>query len=231
MRKAIRILRPWALATALSVGGIGLACAQGVGVPWDPRTGDAWVDTWLGDMNQYGSRYQPAFTDEMNRYYGVPRPYVGELLGQRGWAPGDVYMACAIAQLLGRPCSYVVDQYAAYEREQPGQGWGATAQRLGIQPGSPQFHRLKSGMVRSYDRWERPIVIDQDLVRDFPGRDPGKAAPAARTQGKAAPGNGARGDAGKPKAAPLPGGDKARGAPGQRGNGTGKGKEGGPAGR
>jgi hypothetical protein len=52
-------------------------------------------------------------------------------------------------------------------------GWGAMAKRLGIKPGSPQFHQLKRGMVPSYDRWGRPIELDAQLQRDFPGRGKG----------------------------------------------------------
>jgi hypothetical protein len=81
-----------------------------------------------------------------------------------------VYYACAIAQVIGRPCRYVVDEW----RHDHGQGWGALAHRLGIKPGSAEFHRLKRGFVPTYDRWARPIVIDDDLRSDFPNR--GKAA-------------------------------------------------------
>jgi hypothetical protein len=100
------------------------------------------------------------------RYHGAPRDLVTELLIDRRWAPGDVYYACSIASVLGRPCRYVVDEW---ERGH-GQGWGALAQRLGIKPGSAEFHRLKKGFVPTYDRWGRPIDLDDDLVRVFPDR-------------------------------------------------------------
>jgi len=157
--------RIFSLATALAATlGAGTASAQTVS--WDPRTGDVWVDTWLGDVNRYGTRYQQPFVDEMVRYYGAPRDLVTTLLGERGWAAGDVYYACAIAQLIGRPCRYVADQW----QDNRGEGWGALAQRLGIKPGSPEFHRLKNGLVSSYDRWGRPIRIDEDLYDDYPER-------------------------------------------------------------
>ena len=102
------------------------------------------------------------------RYHGAPRDLVVDLLARR-WAPGDIYFACALAKLVGRPCRYVVE---VWERDH-GQGWGAIAKRLGIKPGSPQFHQLKRGMVPSYDRWGRPIQLDAQLQRDFPGRGRG----------------------------------------------------------
>ena len=155
--------------------------AQDASIAWDPRSGDAWVDQQLEDINRYGSRYREPFVDEMVRYYGAPRALVDELLVTRRWAPGDVYYACAIAQALGRPCRHVAD---AWDRNR-GKGWGVVASELGIEPGSAEFQRLKRGFVPTYDRWARPIKIDRDLRRHFPGRGAGGgrkagAAPAGR---------------------------------------------------
>lgn len=175
------------------------APAQDFTFGWNPRSGDVWVDTWLGDINRYGGRYRDPFVDEMVRYHGAPRDLVVELLGPRRWAPGDVYFACTLASILGRPCRYVVE---VWERDH-GKGWGQVAKELGIKPGSPEFHRLKRGFVPSYDRWGRPIEIDDDLARDFPGRGRGAGkhahdAPSAngRSNGQ---GRGQGGDKGKGK--------------------------------
>ena len=146
--------------------------AQDFTFGWDPRSGDAWVDRQLEDINRYGARYREPFVDEIVRYYGAPRELVTDLLVTRGWAPGDVYYACSIAQALGRPCRYVVDQW---DRDHQ-RGWGAVAGELGIKPGSAEFHRLKRGFVTTYDRWSRPIEIDPELHPDFPTRGNGNAA-------------------------------------------------------
>ena len=163
-----RTFKALALAAALSTVAGGVA-AQDFVFGWNPRTGDVWVDNTLNDINQYGYRYREPFVDEMTRYYGAPRDLVTDLLINRRWAPGDVYYACAIAQVIGRPCRYVVDQW----QQDHGQGWGVLAQRMGIKPGSAEFHRLKKGFVPSYDRWARPIRIDDTLRIDFPDRGRG----------------------------------------------------------
>lgn len=142
------------------------AHAQDLPAGWDPRSGDGWVDAWLGDISRYGARYREPFVDEMVRYYGAPRELVGDLLDRRRWTPGDVYYACALAQVLGRPCRYVVDEWDRDHAD----GWGGVAQRLGVKPGSADFHKLKRGFVPTYDRWGRPITIDTELRRDFPNR-------------------------------------------------------------
>lgn len=167
-----RIFAPLALAAALAAAA-GTAAAQDFVFGWNPRSGDVWMDTTLGDMNTYGYRYREPFIDEMVRYHGAPRDLVSDLLINRRWAPGDVYMACTIASIIGRPCRYVVDEYT----RDHAQGWGAIAKRMGIKPGSAEFHRLKQGFVPTYDRWSRPIRLDAQLERAFPGRGkPGKGA-------------------------------------------------------
>ena len=155
------------------------AAAQVASPGWTPRTGDAWVDAWLGDMNAYAHRYRDPFIDEVVRYQGAPRPLVDELLVRRRWAPADVYYACAIAREVGRPCDAVADDWQQHRD----QGWGMVAQRQGIRPGSPEFRRLKRGLVPTYDRWARPILLDPELQRIYPNR--GKAAdPGVRPSGE-----------------------------------------------
>jgi len=216
-----RLLQPLALATVLAAT-IGSAGAQTFSLNWNPRSGDVWVDTQLADMNRYGSQYRDPFIDEMVRYHGAPRDLVTDLLVNRRWAPGDVYYACTIAQVIGRPCRYVVDEWTANH----GQGWGAVAKRLGIKPGSAEFHRLKKGFVPTYDRWGRPVVLDADLKRAYPNHGKGKAVAKGvvsankHPQGKAAQGpsgKGAKDDKGSKGGRP----DKAQG----NGKRNGKGKD------
>ena len=163
-----------ALAVALAAASGGVV-AQDFVFGFNPRSGDVWVDTQLRDMNTYGYRYREPFIDEMVRYHGAPRDLVRDLLINERWAPGDVYLACSMASIIGRPCRYVVDQW---ERDH-GQGWGVMAQRLGIKPGSAEFHRLKRGFVPTYDRWARPIDLDDDLRREFPDRGKTARSPEA----------------------------------------------------
>lgn len=154
------------------------AFAQDAVVAVDARTGDAWIDARIDDISAYGRAYRDPFVDELVRYHRAPRELVLELLTRRGWSPGDVYFACALAAQAGRPCRAVAEDY---ERDREA-GWGALAQRLGVAPGSPQFHALKKGFVPTYDRWARPLRIDADLARDFPGRR--VEAPAVRDGAK-----------------------------------------------
>lgn len=212
-------LKALALALALGTASTHVA-AQDLSLNWNPRTGDVWVDQRLGDINTYGTRYREPFINEMVGHYGAPRDLVSDLLIRRHWAPGDVYYACSIAHVLGVPCRNVVDEW---DRDH-GQGWGVVAQRMGIKPGSAQFHQLKRGFVPTYDRWNRPIVLDRDLERAYPNRGKAKAANAGPKGKAAAP----RGPA-KAKPVQAPKGHAHHGggngkAKGNVGNGNGNGK-------
>lgn len=213
-----KLLASGLLALGLAAGS---AHAQDFSLGWNPRSGDVWMDVWLGDMNRYGSRYRDPFIDEMVRYHGAPRDLVDDLLRRR-WAPGDIYFACALAKLVGRPCRYVAD---IWERDH-GQGWGAVAKRLGIKPGSAEFHRLKRGMVPTYDRWGRPIELDAQLERDFPGRGKGGQKKAQGGGGKPDhAGKGHGGHGGGPGKSQGNGNGGGKGSGGGKGNGGGKGKD------
>lgn len=143
MKKSI-IMLALAASLACSAG----VQAQTISLNYSPRTGDVWLDARLGEINTYGRGNPDYFYDDMYSNYGAPRDYVRELYVDRRWAPGDIYYACALANLLNRPCREIVREYD----RNPGQGWGALAQRMGIKPGSAEFHALKGRVDKGHGR-------------------------------------------------------------------------------
>lgn len=189
------------LALALCLGLAGAAQAQVVG--YNFRTGDVWVDSQLGYMNDYGRNQRDYFVDDIVGSYGAPRYLVNDLLDNRRWDPGDVYYASALAYQLRRPLSDVVR-----ERDRNrGQGWGVIAQRMGIKPGSAEFHALKGHMGKSKARYEahggRPGKSDKgrsDMdVRqgDAPGNSGDKGKGNSGDKGKPADAGPGKSDKGK----------------------------------
>jgi hypothetical protein len=164
------------LALAMATG----AWAQVAGSA--PQTGDAWLDATLVDMDRYAARYPEAFADELNRYDAAPRDLVAELLDAQHWTPGDVYFACALARVAAQPCRAV----AAERTRDPAQRWDAIAQQFGVAADSPAFHRLKRGVVLSYERWARPLAVDASLHAEFP-KHPLQAAPVKPVETPRAP--------------------------------------------
>lgn len=155
---------------------------------FSPRTGDAFVDAQLGDINVFATGNTDGFIDDVVVSFGAPRYLVRELYYDRRWAPGDIYYACAIAFQLRRPCLEIIN---IYERDH-GQGWGVIAQRLGIKPGSPAFHALKGNVGRGHGKMKgagRPAAA---------GRPSGGGAQGGPSHGGQGQGGG-QGDKGKGK--------------------------------
>ncbi len=142
--------------------------APGPEPSWAPRSGDAVRDRRLADINAYAARYPDAFIDELVRYFDLPRALANERMAATRTVPADLYHACAIARVAGRPCRSVLE---ARERA-PEDGWAALAERLGVLPGSPQAARLEQVFVDSYRRWARPLPAPADA-------GPGRAADTA----------------------------------------------------
>jgi hypothetical protein len=63
--------------------------------------------------------------------------------------PADAYLVFRFGEMAHRPPAYVVEHYKGGKKK----GWGALAKSLGIKPGSPEFHALKSGHDLSDDGW------------------------------------------------------------------------------
>jgi len=119
-----------------------------------PATGDLWLDRHLLDINGYAARYPRAFADEVSRYYSVPRPYVEAMLQQSAWTPGDVFMACALAQRVGQSCRAAVRDWSRDHED----GWAGVAERLGLDPDSRDYRQLRQDVQSSYRRWARPLL-------------------------------------------------------------------------
>jgi hypothetical protein len=182
----------------------GAAGAQSVG--YNFRTGDVWVDSQLGYVNDYGRSNRDYFVDDVVNSFGAPRYLVNELLGTRRWAPGDVYYACALAYTAHRPCADVVRSYD----ENKGQGWGVVAMRMGIKPGSAEFHALKGQLGKSNGRY-----------KTHGGPKGGKPSGDRHDADEHAPGNSGRGrDDHDEGGGPGNSGDKGKGN-----SGGGKGKD------
>lgn len=86
----------------------------------------------------------------------------------------DAYMVMRLGEMSGHDTDYVVDQYKANK----GKGWGVLAKRLGIKPGSREFHNLK----RAHDSHSgRNAMHEQNGSR---GQGQGRNKTKGQGQGK-----------------------------------------------
>lgn len=130
-----------------------LTTAAAAPAPYAAGTGDAWIDARLKDLNDYAPRYPDAFVDEVARYLDVPRGYVVALGQQPGWAPGDVYFACALGKVLAQPCRVVVRARA----RSPGEDWKDIAAQVAPAGTSVPTRTLRELLRNSYAHWDRPL--------------------------------------------------------------------------
>lgn len=108
---------------------------------FNPGTGDAVLDALLRSLNIYYAGDVEAYVDDIVYSTGAPRSYVQTMVVERHYPPADVYLMAQTAAITGQPIVTVQREFDANR----GQGWGVVAKRMGIKPGSPEFHRLKSG--------------------------------------------------------------------------------------
>ncbi|MGI8561149.1 MAG: hypothetical protein ACR2J7_06895 [Luteimonas sp.] len=116
------------------------------------RSGHAATDRWLLDVDDYAARYPEAFADELVRYFLVPRALVMEQLAVPGARPADLYYACALARISGRPCRSTLE---AWQKREPGEGWASVAGRVGVTADPATAARVAQFLKDSYRRWAR----------------------------------------------------------------------------
>jgi hypothetical protein len=178
---------------ALALGLVVATDASAITIGYRPRTGDIWIDTHLTDINRYGRLDREYFIDDVVASFGAPRYFVRDLLLTRRWEPADVYYACALAHRLNQPCVDIVRDYG----DDRGEGWGVIAKRMGIKPGSAEFHALKGELGRVDDRYRKRYPKPARAAASAGGQ--GKPKHDAGNAGRAAPAPARHDDKGKDK--------------------------------
>jgi len=98
------------------------------------------LDVFLSDVNIEARADLPGFSVKLSTQFGVPVPQVQTIV-QVVHEPADAFMVLQLGQMSGKTPERVL---AVYDSNK-GRGWGVIAKQLGIKPGSPEFHALKSG--------------------------------------------------------------------------------------
>jgi hypothetical protein len=119
----------------------GVVFAQEVSVRYSARTGDRSFDSNLSRMNIEARSNMDGFMTRLSVNHGVPRAKIEMMIRDMNMPPADAYMTCKISTIAKRPVDDVLQEYKANR----GKGWGVIAKRMGIKPGSREFHALKKG--------------------------------------------------------------------------------------
>jgi hypothetical protein len=118
---------------------------------YNANTGDDEFDRSLNNLNTVAYRDLNNFINQMSGTFDVSKPWVEGLVKRESIPPADVYMIARTASVTNRPIDTVARQY----KDNRGQGWGVIAQRLGIKPGSKEFHALKNDDAGFLSRGKR----------------------------------------------------------------------------
>ena len=98
------------------------------------------LDAFLQRLDVQARADTNGFSVKVSAQFGVPVPQVQAVI-QAVDRPADAFMVFQLGQMVQKPPETVMQVYQANR----GKGWGVIAQRLGIKPGSPEFHALKRG--------------------------------------------------------------------------------------
>lgn len=100
----------------------------------------AGLDDFLSSLNIQAKADLPGFNVKLGAQFGVPVPQVEQIVRTVA-APADAFMVLQLSQMAQAKPDTVLKTYNAKKSK----GWGVMAKELGIKPGSPEFHALKSG--------------------------------------------------------------------------------------
>ncbi|MCX8012450.1 MAG: hypothetical protein N3A64_04795 [Desulfobacterota bacterium] len=105
-------------------------------------TGLAYADleTFLNNLNQQAAMDRNGYNSKLSSQFGLPLSRVDSLVSSVD-SPAHAFMLLQLGVMTGKPLDSIFRTY----KENQGKGWGVIAQRLGIKPGSPEFHALKQG--------------------------------------------------------------------------------------
>jgi len=98
------------------------------------------LDGFLRNVNIQARTDMRSFSVRVAAQFGIPEAQVVAIVN-RVDSPADVFMVFQIGHWTGRPHEEVIGTYNASK----GKGWGVIARRLGIKPGSAEFHALRRG--------------------------------------------------------------------------------------
>ncbi|MBA7589007.1 hypothetical protein ES708_31080 [subsurface metagenome] len=104
------------------------------------KTGDIELETDLNKINAKAKVDFGAFKAEMATTYNIEEKKIEYMRAEVVMEPAEIYLALEIGRIANKPIDEVIEVYKIHK----GKGWGFIAKKLGIKPGSDEFHMLKN---------------------------------------------------------------------------------------
>lgn len=116
-----------------------LAFAEGGAFAYNGKTGDKALDLDLEHLNMSALADKDNFIKQFSASYNTSEEKIRGFMERDKMNPADIFMSFEISRLSKKDVDDVVNEY----KNNQGQGWGNVAKKMGIKPGSPEFHELK----------------------------------------------------------------------------------------
>lgn len=98
------------------------------------------LDSFMHSLNIQAKADMNGFSLKLSTQFGVPMQQVQTVLAEVR-TPADAFMCFQLGKMTYKPAFNVLQVY----KKNKGRGWGVIAKRLGIKPGSSEFHAIKRG--------------------------------------------------------------------------------------
>lgn len=95
---------------------------------------------FMNSLNVQARADMNGFSVRLSTQFGVPLQQVHTIIRTVA-TPADAFMCLQLSKMTKKHHDKVLQTY----KNNKGQGWGVIAKKLGIKPGSPEFHALKRG--------------------------------------------------------------------------------------
>jgi len=114
------------------------------------------LNIFLSNLNINAKDNMDGYAVKLSSQFNIPLPQVQVILKTVAF-PADGFMCFQLSLMTGIKLERVVEIY----HNNKSKGWGAIAKELGIKPGSPEFHRIKSGDFAFNNEWKKDTNTKQ----------------------------------------------------------------------
>jgi len=101
------------------------------------------LNAYIRDLNISAQGDIGGYKAKLEGRFGTSKSHI-EVVFRSVEGPGEAAIVLWLGEQARQPLDMVLNVY----RSQKSQGWGVMAKSLGIKPGSPAFHALKSGNIQ-----------------------------------------------------------------------------------
>ncbi len=129
---------------------------------YQAKSGDKKLDTTLTALDQKAKANPEKFLSDLSQSFNVARTKIDEMVNKVKMPLADVFIALKTADIAKKPVDTVVEEY----QKNKGKGWGVIAKRMGIKPGSKEFHELKNAAAAALEKTKKDVEEKQKKEKE-----------------------------------------------------------------